>query len=187
MISFITATLDNDDDRAFMLWLYQEFQYAMYSTVKKYITDPQDQEDIIQDSILKLIKRIDVLRGKERCVLGTYVVYTVRNTAINHLRHHTVEKAHFVDDDIEQEADLIPLDELMALKERNVRVGDVLKRLSDSDQTLLIGKYVLGYSDDELGDQLGCKPASIRMKLTRARRKALELLKEDEVIDHDKA
>ena len=188
MISIISTALDNDDDRTFMLWLYQEFKHIMLSTVKKYIANPQDQEDIIQDSILKLIKKIDLLREKERCVLGAYVVYTVRNTATNHLRHTAVEKAHFesFDDGVEYEADLLPLDDLMALKERNVQVVDAIKRLSDGEQALLIGKYVLEYSDDELGDQLGCKPASIRMKLTRARRKALELLIKDEDIDYDK-
>lgn len=133
MISFIMATTDHEDDQAFMLWLYQEFKDIMLSTAKKYISDPEDQEDVVQDSIIKLIKKISVLRGKERCILCAYVVYTVRNTAINHLQHKAVEKAHFedLDDGIDHEANLLSLDDLMTLKERDVRVFELL----DSDKT----------------------------------------------------
>jgi len=35
----------------------------------------------------------------------------------------------------------------------------------------------LGYDDNQLAIMLGCRPNSIRMKLTRARRKVLALVK----------
>ena len=35
-----------------------------------------------------------------------------------------------------------------------------------------------GHSGEELAEEFGCSPDSIRMKLTRARRKALEMIKE---------
>lgn len=188
MISFTINSIENDSDREFITNLYKEFKYMMLSTARKYISNPEDQEDVVQESIIRLIGKADILRGKERCVLGAYVVYTVRNVAKNHLRHAAVEKNHFdaLDENAEYDAGLPALDELMALRERNVHLEDLLERLSPGERTLLIGKYVLGYSDDELAKQLGCKPASVRMKLTRARRRALTLIAEDEVIDHDK-
>lgn len=189
MISFIIASSGNEDDRDFMLALYQKFKPIMFSTARKYISNREDQQDIVQDSILKLIENTDSLREKERCVLGAYIVYTVRNTAIDHLRHKSVEKAHveLLDDgDEEPEAASLPLDELAALKERDIRIGALLEKLRDDDRMLLIGKYILEYSDRELAAQLNCKPASIRMKLTRARRRALALFVSDEVIAHGK-
>ena len=53
-------------------------------------------------------------------------------------------------------------------------------RLSEEDRILLEGKYVWGQSDKELAEILHCKPSSIRMKLTRARRRALNNLSEKE-------
>ena len=38
----------------------------------------------------------------------------------------------------------------------------------------------MGYKDTELADMLGCKKDSIRMKLTRARRRAFQLMTEEE-------
>ena len=38
---------------------------------------------------------------------------------------------------------------------------------------MLEGKYFLGYDDRQLSELLSCAPGSIRMKLTRVRRKVL--------------
>ena len=58
-------------------------------------------------------------------------------------------------------------------KERLYRIWD---QLTQEEQLLLSGKYILEYSDAELAGQLGCGPASVRMKLTRVRRKARKLM-----------
>lgn len=177
--------IENDSDRDFIRRLYEDFKYLMLSTAKKYASCPEDREDIVQESILRLIKKVDTLRVMERRVLAAYVVYTVSNVAKNHLRHASVEKNHFAEAAGEPEAGLPALDELMALRERAVHLEALLERLSPDERTLLIGKYVLGCSDEELGAQLGCKPASVRMKLTRARRRALAMTVKDEVLKHD--
>lgn len=41
---------------------------------------------------------------------------------------------------------------------------------------LLEARYILDYSDGELARELGVKPDSVRMALTRARRKARRLM-----------
>ena len=51
--------------------------------------------------------------------------------------------------------------------------------MSAEDRALLEGKYILGDSDEMLARTLHCKPSSIRMKLTRARRRALKLLEQE--------
>ena len=53
-----------------------------------------------------------------------------------------------------------------------------MEKLSEDDQELLWGKYYFELSDAELADLFGCKPASIRMKLSRAKRRAMGVLKE---------
>lgn len=64
MISFICTTVENPNDREFMLWLYQEFKKLMFATARQYVPNPSDCEDIIQDCLVKLIEKISVLRGK---------------------------------------------------------------------------------------------------------------------------
>lgn len=115
---------------------------------------------------------------------------TVRNTAINRLRVKEYEKDHiaeFTEENVSGADRYVPMETLLILAERRKALLDIWPVLPKETQILLKGKYILGYTDQELACQLKCKPSSIRMKLTRARRAALLLLSErNEVKEHDK-
>lgn len=169
----------NVNDDSFIFWLYEEFKPIMFATAGKYVNNPSDREDIVQAALIKLIEKADVLREKNRNVLCAYVVYTIRNISINHLKHQRVVNDHLSNLDERYEeipADGLPLDEIIAMRDRKVQLLNALKQIPDEDQRLLVGKYILDQTDHQLAVQFYCKPASIRMKLTRARRKVLKLM-----------
>ena len=163
MISFICAIPQEPDDKAFMLSLYDSYYKLMYSIAYKYVSDIQTVDDIVS---------------------------TVRNTAINRLRVKEYEKDHtaeFTEENVSGADRYVPMETLLILAERRKALLDIWPVLPKETQILLKGKYILGYTDQELACQLKCKPSSIRMKLTRARRAALLLLSErNEVKEHDK-
>ena len=67
-------------------------------------------------------------------------------------------------------------DELMIAMENRERLYEIWGQLPEEDLILLEGKYILRCSDSELAEQLHCKPNSIRMKLTRVRRKVFGMM-----------
>ena len=75
-----------DSDRTFILGIYQEFCRLMFFTAPKYLSDPLQQEEVVQESLSKLIEKVDTLRTLQPAVLASYIVATVRNTAISLLR-----------------------------------------------------------------------------------------------------
>ena len=174
-------------DKAFMRWLYDEFHRLMYATARKYTDSQPVCEDIVQDALEKLIPRAQLLRGLKRCALASYVVSTVRNTAINHLKKQGQEKnwCDSLDDEMYDQlwANAPSLEEMLLLSEQREELGQLLKELPEEDAALLEGKYLLCQTDAELAEALGCKPGSIRMKLTRARRKAFQRLMRNEAGD----
>lgn len=179
MIAFICSTIESPDDRAFMTALYQDYERLMFSTARAYTSHLSDQQDIVQDALEKLIKKISDIRAFPRCILASYIVSTIRNTAINHLKRQSrihgkvcslEEDAYF-----ELEAPAPPPDDLLTLAES---LAELWSGLSDEDRILLEGKYILDATDEELASQLTCKVSSIRMKLTRARRRAFVRLSE---------
>lgn len=180
MVLQICSAAANPTDREYMLWIYDEFKNLMFFTAKKYIEDEAICEDVIQEGIVQLIERIDIIREKEHNALAAYIVSTVRNICINYLRHEGVTQDHTVYLDDPKMNNIpcpaLPPEELLLAKERAALLSDVLQRLPETEQLLLEGKYILEYSDEELAEQLNCNPSSIRMKLTRARRHALSIL-----------
>lgn len=164
-------------EKLFMHSLYIEFIGLMVATAKKYESNSDEIDDIIQDSLLKLIPKISILKEMERCILAAYVVSTVRNTAINHVKKkHNTMKYNVKDEISDIPENALPLDELLILREKKKCLMQIWEILPEDDRILLEGKYILGYTDTELANELKIKPSSIRMKLTRARRRALNLM-----------
>lgn len=174
-------------EKQYMHALYDEFIGLMITTARKYESDPNEVEDIIQDSLLKLIPKASILQEMERCVLAAYIVSTVRNTSINHLKKKSISVNYNAkeEDLSEIPADTLRLDELLVLREKKNSLMRVWPSLPEEDRIILEGKYILGYTDLELANELKIKPSSIRMKLTRARRKALYLMNSLEGENHN--
>ncbi len=176
-------------DREFILSVYDEYARLMYYIVRQYTAEADLQNDIVQESLLHLIRNASTLRGLDPPALSTYIVTTVKNVAIDTLRkekrirEHTVE----LDDEAVQElASPEPTpDELMAALEDKGRLAEALASLPEDERLLLEQKYFLGSSDQELARFFRCKPGSVRMKLTRARRHMLRILREDRGDDGD--
>lgn len=173
--------IDDLDDQQFMSELYAQYRCLMYRKAIERLSDPQDLDDLIQDCLEHLIKNVATLRMLDDNALTSYIVTTVRNTATNLAKHHEVQSRHVFLTDFEEEgpADsaLLPEDILLS-NEYSTAFAKVFASLSEEDQILLRGKYELELDDAELAAILGCAANSIRMKLTRARRRAMNRLLE---------
>ena len=181
MLVMICTMTENQSDRSFMLELYQEFFHLMFFTVRNCHL-PQDAcEDVVQESLVKLIQKVSLLREMPKPVLASYIVSTTRNTAFDYYGQQQKQEARTGSlddlDDESLESQAPPLDDQMEKEELRKQLNAVLDKISSNDRVLLEGKYILQYSDATLAMMLNCKASSIRMKLTRARRRALNLMK----------
>lgn len=177
---------DNEDSRQFFTDLYLLYRPLMIREGLKYIDDLSVVEDLIHDAFIKFIEKEELLRSFSCCTLRTYIVYTIRNTSISFLRKKAVESRRLVNIDDQQETECTSDDALLPekviimdeKKKEFIRVWDTLP---EDTRELLAGKYILRMSDAELAEEFCCSPDSIRMKLTRARRRALEMMKKGEL------
>ncbi len=182
MLAMICTMTDNQSDRAFMLDLYQQFFRLMFFTARKCHLQQDACEEVVQESLVKLIQKVSLLRDMPQPVLAAYIVSATRNTAFDYTRRQSRQNARVGSlDDEPFSAGLVsdspPLDDQLEAAELRGRLSSVLKELSKDDRALLEGKYILQYSDEVLAKMLNCKAGSIRMKLTRARRRAFKLMK----------
>lgn len=184
MLMFILSATSDSDEQQFMISLYEEYYRLMFSTTRKYISDYYAAEDIVQESLMNLLKNIHKIMSLERCNLAAYVVCTVRNTAINHLKKERTKKKHIVFNPVEgsdAEISSAPsVEELLLLKEDLHTLSSVMNQLNEEERVLLDGRYLLGLSDEEIAEIIQCKPSSVRMKLTRVRKKVLTMMKQSE-------
>lgn len=90
MIMMVITAMENDEDKAFMLNLYNDYYGLVRKTVYNIAHDADYAEDLTNDTFLKL----SLIRTLESCKLAAYVVYTSRSVAINFIKHRDVQRKH---------------------------------------------------------------------------------------------
>ena len=183
MTKIASQAIGVEDDQIFFLRLYEKNRNIMFRTVYRYIEDTTIAEDIIQDCLLKLIPKISHLKELDEHRQSGYIVYTVRNSVFNYCRDLTVEKKYLIFEEMDDFLYRLHtseryVEDAVEYDERIVMFRTVLSQLPERDQEILIKKYILLESDEDIASELGCKRSSVRMMLTRARRRGLELFRE---------
>jgi RNA polymerase sigma-70 factor (ECF subfamily) len=181
MIMMTIAALADDNDRAFMLDLYQDYYGLVRKTVYHITYDTDHIEDLINDTFLKLLGKISLLRTLENCKMAAYVIYTTRSVAINFIKHRDVEKKYgYFGADADMAAAFTSpenaVEDKIILREEMAEMGSAILKLPEKEKTLLYFKYILDMENAELAEMLGMSQASVRSYLTRARRNAKKLI-----------
>ena len=172
----ILLTISNSEELQFMTQLCKDQKELMYDTARRYAHDPALCDDIVQESLVKLIEKISILRGLEYCKVSAYIVKTVRNTALNEYRKSKIRCKYLEPMPEEEPVDPTSLEDMHQVLFQKHRLNAVWNQLSEDEKLLLESKPFLGLTDSEVAEILVCSADSIRMKRTRARRHAIELI-----------
>lgn len=159
---------------------YEEYKGFIFYIANRYTANPTDCEDIVQDSVIRLLCNTNVLMTLNHPKTVKYIALTVKSAFLDHERRILASKEIELDE--EKLAVLLEKGSLHSNADHAQRKLDLcqLKQaLSQRDWLVLEGKYILGYSQDELSKMIGVSPDSIRMILHRARNHARDILLND--------
>lgn len=175
MLPLVILAIEDEDDKAFMTWLYLQYRRLIYSEIRKITGDEDEAEDLLQTVVEKLIGKLPLLRKLERDKLANYIISAAKNTAYNHLRSRKPELLW------EDQAESLP-DPAPPPEERVIAQEDLLAlarawpELDERTQYLLSAKYILKKSGREIAGDLNMPPDNVRMALVRAKRRAREAM-----------
>lgn len=182
MIPFVILAIEDDEDRAFMTEAYLQYERLMWSEIRKLLKDEHDPEEVFQDCLVKLVRHVKKLRSMESRNMVNYMISTVKNTCLDVLRQ---QKKVFFDSINDEEwggrYTLQTDDDLEATVYRREAVAQleaIWPLLDERSRYLLEGKYFLGLTTREMGAVLNITHDSVRVELSRARKKARKLLEE---------
>ena len=157
--------------------IYSKYRNFMLSIARSYIDDAQASEDVFHNAFISLIRNQERITQLSPPKLKAYIILAVRHASIDHLRKERRMNLVDVSDDVLM--DLISKSrEVLTTSEmpfQMVEFYSVIQQLPEEDQTLLIGKYVVGLDSEELAQLLDCKSGAVRGKLHRANMRALAL------------
>lgn len=179
MIPSYILAIENDDDRYFMERLYECYSRLMYSEIYKIVEDRWWAEDLMHATIERLIDKVDELRTKDRNHLVNYIISASRNQAKNYIRDNKARSGYSFDEhfdmpDWENSRDEVEFKLILAEDLR--RLPLIWDKLDDESRYVLEGYYILEKSMPRLAAELNIKPGSVRMALSRARKRAYCLM-----------
>ena len=120
-------------EREFMEELYRKYERLMYATVRRYISDSMEQEEIVQESLKKLIEKRRVLCNLDCAAQAGYIVVAIRNTSFSYLRKRNRERSKIISLEtlneegmrhiiLAEEEQLFYEEEIEKLKEKEIKV-----------------------------------------------------------------
>jgi RNA polymerase sigma-70 factor, ECF subfamily len=143
-----------------------------YAVALSVVLDPMDAEDVVQDSFISALERLDSCQPDR---FAAWLMRIVRNRAISLQRRHRVRRSEPLDwargvtsnDDPRADLDRARLrDSLM----------EAMAPLPDRQREVLLLHDLEGWRHREIGDALGMKEGTVRYTLFQARRAVRERL-----------
>ncbi len=173
MMPMIILALDNEDDREFIKRLFLENQVMMYAIAFELMKDYHLARDMVSQSCVTMIDKIDYLRKVNVCTLSSYIAAIVRNNSLMYLRKRKREKEFLMEeylaaDYIAKESE--PVEARLIAEAEMQAIRDALSKVHRKDRDLLMMKYFEKASDKVIAERLGINTASVRYYLTKARR-----------------
>ncbi len=152
-------------------------------TLARYLTrNEQDAADVVQDACLRALKYFDRFRGEEGASARAWLLAIVRNTAYSWGRRHRGDAlatefdetvhSHAVADDHPEGA--------LLRKAANETLGRALDRLAPEFREVIVLRELEGLSYKEISDVAGVPVGTVMSRLSRARARLQEALREEE-------
>ena len=183
-----TPNTTDESDNVLFQQFYAENKGFIYYIARKYVSNPNECDDLVQETIVRLIKNISTLKNIDRCKTTKYIVLTVRAAFLDQIKRNKKENVVYLDNEVLE--DLMAKELILGDLDQQLHAKTIVAKLKSElprkDWILLEGKYLMGLSQEELGNLIGISSDSVRMTLHRAKLKAKQLLSEYGVMGGDK-
>jgi len=151
----------------------------MYGHIMGIVHDPWAADDILQAVTLNLIDKVEMLRGMEKKQRIAYINTACRYRSYSYLsREKKRMPFSLVDDcnipDPNSEGD--PFDDKLIRMDNLALLADIWPKLDERTRFLLEARYFLEKTGNEIAEDMGITPGSVRVALTRARKEAYAVM-----------
>lgn len=169
-------------DRAEFARLVERYSELIYRLALKMLGDPQDAEDVLQETFIKAFRHLPNFDG--RSSLSTWLYRIATNEALMALRRRKVDTVSLDEpadeDELQEPVQIVdwcclPEDQMLSSEAR-----DYLKRAIEALSPALRAVFVLrdlqGLSTEETGQVLNLSETAVKTRLSRARLRLREIL-----------
>ena len=187
MLPIIIASIESPEDRDMMTAFYMDYKGRMYTEARKFMNTQEDVEDMVYEALTRIIDKMDLFRELRPEQRSAYAITTVRHLSVMQLEKNAFRN-HLALSELDTDYCSVfsePLESAVGRQLLSDKIRAVWTELPQRYQMLLEQKYILRSTDAEMAEFFGVEQSSIRMYLTRARRKLMQKLKDHNIAPQD--
>ena len=174
MFPLSLMTIMDDDDRNYMITIYERYQWLMIAIARRYVQTSYDQEEILSEACLALIKKIPTLQTLESEKLPAYIATTVKNKAYDYLARQNTRKNRYIPiDSISYSLtdDASDVERQILLSEELALVARSINALPIKEKQVFILKYKYDMDANIIAEKVGISKESVSKYFCRAKEK----------------
>ncbi len=174
----LVRRVQKGDLRAFDL-LFSRYQYKIVNLVSRFLRDPEDVQDVVQEAFIKAYRALPRFRGDSAFYTRLYriAINTAKKTLMDFKRDPTVSEASMRQSDDEDETSYrkneptspdTP-DTVLAAKQISNAVNVALEALPDDLRQAVTLREIEGMSYEDIAEMMQCPIGTVRSRIFRAR------------------
>ena len=180
MIPIIADVISTPDDHDIVTEYFLKHKLLLYAEARKYLSTQEDVEDIVYESLVRIMDHMEKFREllpHERILYGKAIIRNLSYTYLKRSTKFSTTPFEDVDQYLVVEESQLP-DHVVFQQIQLEKIRAIWAKIPVEERLMLEQKYLLDWTDKELAARLGVQPQSVRMMLTRAKRKVIRLMKE---------
>lgn len=149
--------------------LLEKYQERLYWHVRRLVVDHEDANDVIQESLVKVFRKINTFRG--RSSLYTWLYRIVTNEALSFLRKQKRKATQSIDDEELLLANQLRADAYFDGDEAQVQLQAAIHRLPEKQRIVFNLRYFDNLSYQDISDILGTSTGALKASYHHAVKK----------------
>lgn len=154
--------------------IYRRVKPGILSLCLRFVKDRSTAQDLFQDIMVKVITHLPKLKHPE--LFELWIRRIAKNYCIDYCEQHARKRWLPTDDYHHLEAFETDWEQLLEKEKLLESLPQVMAFLKPEDQQLLTQKYLNGASVETLQESLSLSESAVKMRLSRARKRLLQLL-----------
>lgn len=155
----------------------QRYKGLVRAVVSRYLDDPDDVEEVVQDAFIRIFKSIENFRGD--CKLSTWISRVASSAALTRLRWKRSRIQLEREDTLALER-LGGFEQASGLEQRESHwwLGQALRQLNEKDHAVIKRFYLQEQSIQEVCHATGWTESDVKSRLCRARQRLRAIIEE---------
>ncbi len=178
MLLFYLSIVNSDTEKEKIIYIYENYYSYMAYKAGQYLKNKQDIEDIVHNSMIKIIDNLDLIDTEDEVKSKCFCGVIAKNKAIDFIKAKDNQNLSLNELITEDYTDDNPEDLFITRESYNI-ILETIKSMSDVYRDVCMLKYVNGLKEREIALILDLSPKNVSLRIFRGKQLLRDALRRE--------